>query len=462
MANRRFLAVVATVVLAAVSVPVLANEAKNSENWGVVPPGDDVRHFLERYYFLIGGKTELCKDVGQPPVVIKEKQYKQLLKELRLLDKKVADAEKAGIQPDNPEVQALQQQIQVLESKLNVCVAEFWVNHDVDPTTPENEYKQDVDQRIDEVADEVVAAQSSYELDAKRSFFSSNGAFHGDMAHVYLMHGMPDIIRVRENSQRIVDLMLWVYLDENERSHRFRFLFYRPFDGEYRLFRMQNSMRMVSALSELSRYHRGEGLGEWTEDTRGIYEELLYGGDGDGYLFLMAVYEFSDSGYQMGQALEPPKSVAETAKKLGSSVVSVSENPKPEIIYSSCEGCASTIPASLFANQGIVSIRREVIDWTVQGEVLTAELLISVHLKDPKSGKPIIAIKFAKISIDPDALKKEGFKRINIRFLNNEELKHLAGTRHLRVYIKNLATEKYAAWDDVVTIESPPVAPVQQ
>ena len=98
-------------------------------------PADIPSQFLDRYYFLIDKEA---------------KEFKKLL----------TDEERQAFQD------------------------KFWLERDTDPTTPENEKKEEIDERIDNIASELFFGVSS----VPGLSFRSNGGFRGDMAPALFVH----------------------------------------------------------------------------------------------------------------------------------------------------------------------------------------------------------------------------------------------------------------------------------
>src|SRR3989344_4144473 len=104
-----------------------------------------------------------------------------------------------------------------------VFIDKFWFERDPDPETAENEEKQRIDELIDNIANEIFLNASDGVFGLS---FRMNGGFRGDMAHVYLLHGEPDAMDTIEG-QSFVDLMLWVYTDQQSGDILYAFLFYQ-------------------------------------------------------------------------------------------------------------------------------------------------------------------------------------------------------------------------------------------
>lgn len=109
----------------------------------------------------------------------------------------------------------------------------FWKVRDYDPNTLENEFKEIIDQRLDDISSEILAS----DIDIPLTYFSRNGGLKGDLARVYLLYGVPlsqGKFKLIENATH-VELMVWYYFDATGRT-LFRFLFYER-NGSMKIFK---------------------------------------------------------------------------------------------------------------------------------------------------------------------------------------------------------------------------------
>lgn len=102
---------------------------------------------------------------------------------------------------------------------------------DPDPNTPENEFKDTIDQRIQDIKNEIFAGDTDIPL----TRFDRNGRLKGDLAHVYLLYGMPHFKAKLLQGTYHVELMVWYYFDAQGKP-MFKFLFYNNY-GTVRLFK---------------------------------------------------------------------------------------------------------------------------------------------------------------------------------------------------------------------------------
>src|SRR3989344_8138885 len=108
----------------------------------------------------------------------------------------------------------------------------FWEIRDTDPNTPENEFKELIDGRIQDIKNEIFAT----DLDIPGTRFEINGGLKGDLAHVYLLWGVPHFkekLPVNRNVFRF-ELMAWYYFYDGRVLASF--LFYENY-GRVRLFK---------------------------------------------------------------------------------------------------------------------------------------------------------------------------------------------------------------------------------
>ena len=285
------------------------------------------------------------------------------------------------------------------DEERQVFIDKFWEERDTDPATSWNEYKQEIDDRINDIANERffnIAGMTGL-------LFRSNGGFRGDMAQVYLLYGEPDIMDMLEG-RSFSNLMLWVYVNPENGNILYAFLFYQKGSlGRYNLFPQDSyKMDMCGALYEVATlrmysYPVG-GMGRCPDDLYQVYEEIYRsigkGGILDGNIFIWALFNFSQDGsFLQGKALEPPKPASEIAKQSKARVTG--EAPKltgtagTDYILASCEKCNSLMPAELsLEKRFIVSGPWKNFDWAVRGEYLELSLKYRIVLQDRNGGKP--------------------------------------------------------------------------
>ena len=79
----------------------------------------------------------------------------------------------------------------------------FWEIRDFDPRTPQNEFKELIDGRIQDIRNEIFRTDS----DIPGTFFGPNGGLKGDMARAYLLRGRPPYAVRAQNMSRGSELM---------------------------------------------------------------------------------------------------------------------------------------------------------------------------------------------------------------------------------------------------------------
>jgi GWxTD domain-containing protein len=179
-------------------------------------------------------------------------------------------------------------------------LAQFWNIRDPNPATPENELKQILERRVSDIKNEEIA--KGFQTSLVR--FENNGGWNGDMAQVYLLHGAPTA-REKITGRTFVDLMLWIYADERGR-HEYRFLFYNDGDfGEFKLlFPFFSIEQALEKISKFPLVPLGQGSPNYYAALADIYDEIVI--RGNGYIYPLAMTEFSDYGTAIAEALEPP------------------------------------------------------------------------------------------------------------------------------------------------------------
>ncbi len=338
-------------------------------------------------------------------------------------------------------------------------IDKFWAERDPDPSTPENEKKQEIDDRIDDIASERFFGSAG----ATGLLFRSNGGFWGDLAKVYLLHGEPDAMDTIEGSS-FVPLMLWIYSNPENGSILYAFLFYKKGgSGSYSLF-SQDAYKMDAcraiyevATTRMYNYMNG-GAQACSEDLYQVYNNI-YQASGkagilDGNVFAWSLFNFSQNASLLqGAALDPPKPAAEIAKQSKARVIG--EAPKligtagTDYILSSCEKCNSLIPAELFLDKSLaISSPLKNFDWTVKGE--SAELLLKyrVVFQGHNGGKLVVFEDVVAISLKKSFLEKNPETNSVVEILSPEKIAAIpSGTYQVNVYVKNTMTKKYNAWD---------------
>ena len=194
---------------------------------------------------------------------------------------------------------------------LDKFIEVFWKVRDTNPNTPENEFKENIDQRIEDIENEVMA------LDGV--MFKANGGLKGDMAHIYLFYGRPcsNCIERLPGGRTYVEMMVWYYFDQNEHQ-LFRFLFYKKGGfGLYQVFKNHMTMisfeylldPLISPLREIS-----NRMANTPQELLDIWNELEMN-DPMG-IFRMALLEFSYyNDVRIDDVLMAPEAASVTAER---------------------------------------------------------------------------------------------------------------------------------------------------
>lgn len=341
------------------------------------------------------------------------------------------------------------------DEERQVFIDKFWAERDTDPATPENEEKQRIDQLIDDITNERFFSGSGL----GGLLFRSNGGFRGDMAHVYMLHGEPDAMDMIDG-QRFVNLMLWVYVDEQNGEILYAFLFYqRGSSGAFQLF-SQDAYKLdpCGAVNQIRTFGEFSGrMGECPPDTEAIFQEL-YTATGkagilDGYIFAWALFNFSQDGsITQGEALQAPKPASELAKESKARVTG--EAPErtgtagTDYILASCGECNSLIPAKFSAGERFtISGPWKNFDWTVKGEYLELSLKYRIVLQERGESKPIVLEGLAVREVNRRLLDEMPEATLIVDLLDSAQVAAIpAGTYRMSVYVKNPLTGKYNAW----------------
>lgn len=351
------------------------------------------------------------------------------------------------------------------DEERQVFIDKFWLDRDTNPSTPENEYKQEVDERIDSIANEsFLSTPSVFGLS-----FRTNGGFRGDMAKVYLLHGEPDAMDTIESERQLfVPLMLWAYSNPENNNVLF-FLFYQKgSSGPFSLF-YQDSYKMdqcgaiyeVATLRNYNYESRGGGKNcpdDLYEVYNNIYQSTGRGGWLDGNIFAWALFNFSNNpSLNLDKALDPPKPALEVAKKSKARVVG--EAPEltgtagTDYILSSCEGCNSMIPAELSTNGKLaISAPWKNFDWAVKGDRLELSLKYRIIIYVEGVKLPMVAEGVSVTEINKKFVEDNPDLVFTINLFEPWLGASIpAGTYRISVYIKSTLTPKYNAWDREIT-----------
>ncbi len=342
----------------------------------------------------------------------------------------------------------------------------FWNERDPDPSTPENELKNEIDDRIDDIANERFFNASG----TTGLLFRSNGGFRGDMAKVYLLHGEPDAMDILEatGGNSFVPLMLWVYLNHSNGNILYAFLFYqRGGGGSFSLF-PQDAYKLdpCSAVNEVMAYRDYKNFGGLNQACPPDVEQVVWylqnangkSGTLDGRIFFWALFNFSQDGSILqGKVLEPPKAASETAKQSKARVTG--EAPKltgtagTDYILASCEKCNSMITAELSMGERFtISGPWQNFDWTVKGEYLELSIKYRIILESRNGRKPIVLEDVAVMDVKKSSLDEHPEIIVIVDLVKPEQVATIpSGTYQASIYVKNTITNKSNAWSKEFT-----------
>jgi len=283
------------------------------------------------------------------------------------------------------------------------------------------------------------------------------------MAHVYLLHGEPDVVDLIEGGS-FVPMMLWVYINPENGRLLYAFMFYQKGgSGEFTLF-YQDSYKMdqCGAIYEVatvrSYNYNGGGGQNCPSDLYDVYGEIARstGKNGflDGNMFAWALFNFSsNSDLKLEVALDPPKPASEIAVKSKARVVG--EAPElvgtigTDYIINSCERCNSLIPAQLiFDKELALLIRRSDVDWRVVNDDAGLELKVRVMVEDNKNQIPSLVFeKNVSFTDKKESIMLDPLGQNTVVLLTEDEVAKIpAGSYRVSVYVKNTMTQKYNAW----------------
>lgn len=301
----------------------------------------------------------------------------------------------------------------------------FWQIRDTDPTTPQNEYKEEKEKLAGEIKNEILFSRPG----TVGFLFKNNGDFNGDPGKVYMLHGMPDYTETLDHGSTYVNIMLWIYSDE-ENKHKYRFLFYQK-NGLNNYVILHPHFDILYNLQEINKNPS-------TVHPLDVYYELERETN---RLFLYSMVYFSDyPSLSIDKALRPPRPALEIAKELAPQIIG--NEPEKEIVISNSFG--SFIPAEFSykkTDEGLVLkvvIRYEDLDWIFKNNELKAELFIRISATGSYhqyKKEDVVDITSTREEIE----KKESvfvFESIPIKF--EEE------STNVNIYIKN--NNKYNSW----------------
>lgn len=290
---------------------------------------------------------------------------------------------------------------------------------DYDPNTPENEFKDEKDQRIQDIKNEIFSADPDIPL----TRFDRNGGLKGDLAHVYLLYGTPHFKAKLSQDTYHVELMVWYYFDVQGKPI-FKFLFYDNY-GSVRLFKKHILGRpddlfdpLMSPLKEIS-----DRFINTPEELYGVWRELEL--QDPERVFIGALLQFSyysdviiegGNDKRLG-ALDPPRPAALTAAKFKPTISGQPDDLTGREFFNSVYH--SFIPAELEITKNnrpsfTLKAGYTAVDWEVKGDnaEFVLDLRISFQNKVTRSMKEF-AVRFSKIKPRDEVETKRKSAKIN-------------------------------------------------
>lgn len=351
----------------------------------------------------------------------------------------------------------------------------FWEIRDTDPSTPQNEFKQGIDKRIENIKKEIF----SRDFDIAGTRFDNNGGLKGDLARVYLLRDMPSFKAKLPDNVYHVEMVVWYYLDDQGKV-LMSFLFYKKYD-RLKLFKDQGFAQLDFryALREISRSQFIDA------DLQAVWDSLEF--EDPEFIFRSAMLRFSDYSdivienakrNQIG-ALDPPEPAALTAKRLKPSILGQPDLSGKNFFSGPYK---SFIPSKLEITKDghpsfILFIGYSDVDWEIKGEKAetTLDLRISfqhkatrnlvefeVRLPIPKLreevekkrkgvvvGNMVVPVEI-KILLDniPNFIQTKEPRPTLRQMVNNLD----AGTYIVNIYLQHPITKKYNAWREEIVI----------
>lgn len=341
----------------------------------------------------------------------------------------------------------------------------FWKTRDPGPDTPENEFREEIDQRLAYIASNA----SMDDANLPNTTFGRNGGLNGDMARVYLLHGMclshgPPAYKRFLRGQSFVDLLLWVYNDERG-VERYRFLFYRKGNlGYFRLFRDQQYLTRQVIREELyspDYYFRQGRQGSF--DVESLLQEIWSDG---GPVFLRALSGFSDDDrVTLDMALKPPTpeeirtaygggpgsdSPEDSGVVKGPGDAAKLQTPAVQIRQSSS---LASIPGKLEVGGKVIVFSPNTpndLDWSVAGQTAECVLAYRLVVQNRLTREVPVALEGEqKVSVAADKLDAcaNDSGGICLRlWVNGLPYGLDSGNYVIYLYVRNVLTNKYAAW----------------
>lgn len=370
-------------------------------------------------------------------------------------------------------------------AEIDTFIHRFWwgdkllgaPSRDPDPNTPAHELKDTIDQRIQDIKNEIFASDPDIPL----TRFDHSGGLRGDLAHVYLLYGVPHLKAKLSQGANHMELMVWYYFDFQGKPI-FKFLFYDKY-GAVRLFKRHVVMISQESLFDPAFSPLKEISNRFANTPEELYElwrELEL--QDPEWVFISALLQFSyysDVVIEGGDnkrfgALDPPEPAALTAARFKPNVLGQPEDLTGRGFINSSYN--SFIPAELIITREnrlsfTLFTKYADIDWEIKGDnaEFVLDLRISLQNKTTKhikefsvrlsSTKPRTEVEIKKrnfvmmrVLLDdlPNFSKPEEFQQNLRQLVSSLE----PGTYVINIDLRHPVTRKSAGgWRQEVVIE---------
>lgn len=357
----------------------------------------------------------------------------------------------------------------------------FWDIRDTDPNTPQNEYKELIDSRFQDIKNEIFALDS----DIPGTRFGANGGLKGDLARVYLLWGAPPPHYKAKlpEGRSLTALMAWYYPDY-QGKHLMRFLFYET-SGKLQLFKDQ----FVGTFEELLnpsfsplRKLSNRPVVSTVEEMWEIWQELEF--NDPEWIFRRPMFEFSDythmdkdTRWTIDKALQPPEPAALTARRFKPTILGQPTTPEGTKMFKS--GYHSFMPAYIRSNVAcdnptflMTIILNKNIDWEKTDEGYAAHFNLRISFQNKKTRRltefstwlkrNLTESEFEKRDESGDLLGSTVVLPVNYPNFEGEKptsvtlgdlLKQLeSGDYIVNIYLQHTSTKKYNSWREEIVI----------
>lgn len=368
------------------------------------------------------------------------------------------------------------EKIDTLE-ELNRFEEHFLKIRDTDPNTPENEFKELIDSRIQDIKNETFLSDP----DTAGTSFERNGGLKGDMARVYLLYGMPHYKAKLAEGGTYHEMMVWYYFDSSGHT-LFRFLFINKYGG-FRLFKNYGAMienylfdPTLSPLKEISNRWANspqEMFDIWDElNTNDVGVQDINGVRG---AFVAALLQFSyytedvviegGDGHKKLGALDPPKPAAFTAKRFKSKILGQPEDlTGRDVVLSKYHSFIPLYVRVVRNSEGNPSISLNILesnlDWEIKNDKAESALLVRLNFYNKTTGMASEFLTQISINLNKEKLGdrsksiailldnssgKSGNEPSPVKF--SDFAKKLSPGEYLvDIYVSNPLTKKNNAW----------------